>query len=230
MKTISICIPTWERVEMTIDSFSNVYNDERVSNIIIVDDASSIETYNKLKLYCDTLPKVKLIRNLTNQNCYLNKYISVSYCPTDYCVLFDSDNILDTNYIDSIYEHEWDSKTIFAPVWAMPTFDYREFEGITIDKTNVALFVDKPLFTTALNTCNFFVNKDEYLVDFDKQIDPNTSDSIFMNTKWLEKGNKIFFVPNLTYQHTIHSGSHYQQNAYKGDLNEKMVEKLRNMK
>jgi len=231
MRKISIAIPTWERVEMTIDSFSNVYNDDRISNIIIVDDASSIETYNKLKWYCDKLPKVTLIRNLTNRDCYANKYISVSYSPTPFCILFDSDNIIDTDYIDRIFEQEWDEKTILAPTHAAPLFNYKAYSGIKIDRTNVSEYMGKPMFDTALNTHNMFVNRDEYLQCFDPNIDPHSSDSIFMNYQWLNRGNSIYFVPELTYLHTVHENSHYKANCHKSpEFYKEIEEKLKNMK
>jgi len=45
MRTLSICIPTWNRVEMTLNSFKEVYNDDRVEAIVIVDDASDEHIY-----------------------------------------------------------------------------------------------------------------------------------------------------------------------------------------
>ena len=76
-RRISICIPTFQRVDMTLDSFKEVYDDERVSEIIIVDDASDISVFEELKSICDVLPKVKLYRNLTNQDCYFNKATAI---------------------------------------------------------------------------------------------------------------------------------------------------------
>ena len=103
MQQISICIPTWNRVEMTLNSFKKVYNDARIDTIVIVDDASDIDVYTRLKEECDKLSKVKLYRNVTNQDCYANKFVAVSYSPTDYCILLDSDNQIDETYIDKIY-------------------------------------------------------------------------------------------------------------------------------
>lgn len=230
MKHISIVIPTWERVEMTMNSFAKVYNDDRISNIVIVDDASSMETFNKFRKY-DNLPKVKLYRNLTNQDCYTNKFISVSYSPTQFCILFDSDNIIDTDYIDRIFEQQWDAKTILAPTFAAPLFDYRTYSGIKIDRTNVSEYMGKPMFDTALNTHNMFVNRDEYLQCFDPNVNPHSSDSIFMNYQWLNRGNSIYFVPELTYQHTVHENSHYKTNCHKSpEFYKEIEEKLKNMK
>ena len=138
MQQISICIPTWNRVEMTLNSFKKVYNDARIDTIVIVDDASDIDVYTRLKEECDKLSKVKLYRNVTNQDCYANKFVAVSYSPTDYCILLDSDNQIDKTYIDKIYSQTWDKKTILAPDFARPLFDYTEFSGMTISKDNVA--------------------------------------------------------------------------------------------
>ena len=137
MRTLSICIPTWNRVEMTLNSFKEVYNDDRVEAIIIVDDASEMHIYNKLKEECDKLSKVKLYRNLTNRDCYANKYVSISLSPTDYCIILDSDNQIDTSYLDKIFEQEWAEDMILAPDWAKPTFNYTEYSDLIISKYNL---------------------------------------------------------------------------------------------
>jgi glycosyltransferase involved in cell wall biosynthesis len=40
MRTISICIPTYNRVEMLFESFAKVIDNDNISEIVIVDDAS----------------------------------------------------------------------------------------------------------------------------------------------------------------------------------------------
>ena len=89
MKQLSICIPTWNRYELTIDSFSQVYNDERVKNIIIVDDCSFDGVYLELATMCNHLDKVHLYQNDTNLDCYRNKREAVSKATTDYCIVLD---------------------------------------------------------------------------------------------------------------------------------------------
>ena len=162
MREICICIPTWNRVEMTLNSFLKVYNDERIKNIIIVDDASELSIYNDLKKECDKLDKVKLYRNLTNRDCYANKYVSISLSTTDYCIILDSDNQIDTSYIDKIFEQEWADDMILAPDWAEPMFNYTEYSNLIISKKNLPEYIDKPMFETCLNCMNYFVNKNSY--------------------------------------------------------------------
>ena len=232
MKQIDICIPTWERYELTLESFSDVYDDERIANIIIVDDCSSIEIFNKLKSICDCLPKVSLYRNVTNQDCYSNKMIAASYAKSSYIVIFDSDNKLNKEYIDKIYNEEWYEKRILAPVFARPTFDYRQFSNMVISKENARFILDEPMFTTALNTMNFFINKERYLETFDRNFNPVTADSIYINYLWLKNGGEIKFVDGMEYDHLVHQQSHYINNVAHtpSGLNEILIENIRNLR
>ena len=48
---IRICIPTWNRVEMTLNSFKKVYDDARIDTIVIVDDVETIIIEDKSLTY-----------------------------------------------------------------------------------------------------------------------------------------------------------------------------------
>ena len=75
MNKISLAITTYNRVEMTIKSFERVLDDERIDDIIIVDDHSLPEMYQKLSAKIDELmnPKIHLVRNEVNLGMSLNK-------------------------------------------------------------------------------------------------------------------------------------------------------------
>lgn len=229
-KKLSLCITSYNRCLMTLECIEDVKDDPFLDEIVIVDDASDIYIFNELKEACDKIPKVKLYRNEVNLDCYANKAKAVSLASNSWVILFDSDNIMTKEYIDKIYEQVWNEDTILAPTWAQPTFDYREFSGWYVMRENVADLIDLPMFATALNTHNMFVHRDRYLECFDANKDPNTSDSIFMNTQWLERGGRIHFVEGLHYFHRIHNESHYIKNSHKGDMNNDLIEKLRKMR
>lgn len=228
---ISLCIPTYNRVQLTLDSFESVYDDERISEIIIVDDASERPFYNELKGLVENFEKVKLFRNLANRDCYFNKMTSISFATNEWCVLLDSDNKVDKSYIDKLFELEkWDKNTAYLPSFAMPTFDYRAFEGIIITKGNVASLMGEKFFSTMLNTANYFVNRNFYLKCFNGNVNPNTADSIYMNYRYLENGGKLFVVPDLYYQHLVHSQSHYILNNHKtGKFYNEVEQKLKQL-
>lgn len=232
-RKISISIPTWNRFEETMESFMDVYYDDRIEQITIVDDASDFRYYEQLAGLCSHLEKVNLRRNESNSDCYRNKYLSLVFTYKQRSILLDSDNKISKDYIDKLYSiPEWDSKTIYTPSFASPHFDFRAYEGITVTKENVAEYIDKPMFEVMLNAANFFVDRNEYIRIWDRDTDPVTSDSIYFCLKWLEAGNKIYVVPGLTYHHRVWEDSHYQKNQHRTPqgFHESILQKLRELK
>lgn len=209
---ISVCIPVYKRTDLLFEAIQQVMNDDRIGEFVIVDDASPAHIYAELEGFFKGNPKVNLSRNERNYDCHRNKMEAVAKASNEYVILFDSDNILTTQYIDTIYAQQWSPERILQPSFAMPHFDFREYSSLLVHKTNVAKYVHKSNFTTMLNAQNFFVNRDMYLDVWNDKVDPVTSDSIYFNYCWLEKGNSIYVTPGLEYEHRIHDGSHYQQN------------------
>lgn len=237
-RKISLCLTNYNRVELLFQSFGQVLDDDRISEIVISDDYSEIELYEQVKGIISALNplhnnKIKLYRNEVNLDCYKNKRQAISLASNDWCIIFDSDNILNKQYIGRLYQiNKWNKETVYCPTWAQPTFDYRAFEGLLIDKYNVAVYADAPMFLTALNTMNCFVNKNSFLSIWVENIEPVTCDSIFVNYNWLLNGFKILFVDNLYYQHLIHSGSHYRLNVSRtpNGMAEEIEQKIKSLK
>lgn len=213
---------------MLFESFEKVYNDERVSEIVVSDDHSEKDIYYQLEKLFVHLPKIKMFRNDTNVDCYRNKKISVELATNEWCILFDSDNILDISYLDRIFEIEnWQPQTSYMPSLAFPTFNYEKFVGY-ISPNNVSIYFGQPMFDTMLNCMNFFVNKAEYLKVWDGGVNPHTADSLYFNYCWFKSGNQMYVVPKLSYFHRIHNGSHYKLNNHlTKDLYEKTIEEFK---
>lgn len=230
-RTISICIPTYERVGFTIDSIAKVIDDPRISEIIIVDDHSSEDVYHELLDHYKNQKKVKLSRNYLNIDCYRNKKNAIQYATNEWCILLDSDNVMGTDYIDRVFAIEnWELDCVYMPDFAQPHFDYRKFSGSVITRENIGGYIEDVTFQTALNTANYFVNKSTYLSAFNPDVDPHTSDSIYMTYRFLEQGNKLCIVDGLSYFHRVHQGSHYQNNVHKtGNFHTETLQKLRNL-
>jgi hypothetical protein len=231
-RTIGICIPTFERPDMTIEAFVKVHDDPRVKSILINDDSSEWGSYERLQRNVEPFKKVKLCRNFFNIDCAENKMRSIWLSDSDWNVLLDSDNIIDTNYLDRIFEYEWRPDIILTPDFAAPNFDFRAYAGLLITKENVVEYLDKPMFETMLNANNFFVNREKYLEVYgDDKTDPVTSDSIYFCYKWLAAGNKIQVVKGLNYFHRVHRG-HYQTNVHRTapGFHESVLQKLRELR
>lgn len=232
MRKISIAIPNYNRYELLLQSFHCVLGDERVSEIIIQDDHSNYNIYEKVFDAVRDEPKIKLYRNISNQDCYVNKRIVLSHATNDWVILFDSDNIIDSDYIDRLYEfNEWHEDIIYQPCYAKPTFNFKAFAGLTIDRENVHSFVGRKMFDTMLNAMNYFVNRDEYLKVWDGSANPHTADSIYQAYNWFKAGNKMLVVDGMEYIHRIHDGSHYKNNNHKtGNFYDEVVNNLKNLK
>lgn len=231
-RVISVCIPTWNRTSLVVRAIEKVIDDPRISEVVILDDSSPIDLFWQLEQMLSPLPKIKLFRNGENLDCYRNKNQVLTHATNDWCILFDSDNILYPRYIDAIFElKEWHSDTFYCPEFARPHFNYTEFSGLTLTRNNVHRHVGSKTFDCLINTANYFVNRGMYQWLFDPNINPHAADTIFMNMRLLEAGGKMYIVPGMRYHHEVHDGSHYKANAHKSHgLFDELRTKLENMR
>jgi len=234
---ISICITSYNRTDLLYESFRQVLNDERISEIVIVDDCSNPVVWAEINQKLGGIDKIKLFRNEKNLGCYRNKREAVSKASNEFVILIDSDNSIGIDYINAVDAHPFMPNTILQPVFARPHFDLTKFSSQHITKQNVYYFASDPMFTLALNAMNYFVNRDEYLRVWEDCPEPWTSDSILQNYNWLKAGNSIYFCPGLEYLHKVNDygkeeKSHYQTNnkrTAKG-FHEGLIRKLKAMR
>ena len=232
MEKISICIPTWNRYDLTKKCFEQVLNDDRIAEILINDDNSIDGSYQKL--VDDYLFDEKVVVKINNDrlkvhgNKHMAVYNSYIHKKTEWCILFDSDNVLTKDYLDKLYTLDWDKNTSYQPSFARPNFDYRHLVGV-YDNNNISEKIDLPLFDCMLNTQNFFINKSEYVRVWRDEQDINGADSIFFNALWISAGNKIQVVDGLEYDHLVHRGSFYESVAEESLPKSNLIkEKLKN--
>ncbi len=207
MRRIGLAIPTYERDWMLFESFYHVQHDPRIGAITVVDDHSSIDVYDAVA--ARSSEKISLFRNARNFGCYVNKRLAVGLSDEEWVIQLDSDNAIDGHYLDALFAiPEWDRETLYVPTFAKPAFDYRAYAGLTVTRANVAEYFDQPRFSTALNTGNFFVNRDAYMDAHDGVTDPMAADSMYFCYCWLKSGRKIHFTPGLEYLHRVHNGNY----------------------
>jgi GT2 family glycosyltransferase len=229
---IGICITTKNRYDFTVASFEQVINDGRVSFITIVDDKSDDESYRQLEQKFKYHPKILLSQNSETLGVYHNKKKAIELSPMKWNILFDSDNVLDEKYIDTIFAlPDWKENISYCPDWAEPSIDYRHFAGIIITKENAGDYIDERNGASLFNTMNGFYNRNYYLKIFDENEVPIAADSILINFLYLMSGGAMFVVEGLRYFHRIHSGSHYLNFTKHSDIYHKQItDKIRLMK
>lgn len=220
MKKISVVIPVYNRYEMLFKSFAQVINHPNVGEIIIVDDCSDSYTSTRIQegvrsitQLCNT-NKIRLFRNENNLGCFANKREAVSNAENEYVLILDSDNVVGADYIDVVMRQNWQPNKVLQPCFARPRFDFRKFNSLTVDKTNIRKYLREGMFNVMLNAMNYFVHRDTYLATWDNSIDPVTSDTIWQNYCWLRAGHQIYITPGLMYDHGVDNHGEEEPSYY----------------
>lgn len=236
-RKISLAITTYNRIDFTLKSFEKIYDDKRISEIVIVDDCSNIENFEMLRnkiaeIYGVENSKIKLFRNEENIGTGENKKMAISLCENDWVIILDSDNNIDRTYIDCLYKMvSWSGDVIYCPSKA-GDFDYSFYNNTRIGrKLASSLIEDDKRFQCLLNNCNYFVNKKEYLKIQKHSTDVKSLDGIFFNYHWLKNNKEFFVVPDLIYEHVVHSENRWTIDK---EENEKMlpdiIKKIKDLK
>lgn len=244
---LSLCITTYNRFELLKESYAQVIDDPRISEIIIVDDCST-EPGIKEKVNSLAGGKVKVYHQAQNRGMSRNKADAISYAANEWCIIFDSDNVIGKDYLDAFFTFAVDGdafdefsrirpiqKFIFCPDFAKPEFNYRDFRcgngGIGMRSgiyaaREVAHEIRNDSFNCLLNTCNYVVHRDNYLATYKFNPDHIASDTIWHNYNHLKNGGLFCVVPDMQYYHRVHKGSGFLQGV---DHNMKMQNEVRKM-
>lgn len=219
---LSLCITTYNRPELTIQAFEKVYNDPRIDEIVIVDDNSTLENFKTLltkithsRSKFAPANKIHLHRNAENMGMSLNKYRTIYLAKNDWCILFDSDNVMDASYLDALEKSPLSLQpdVIYCPTFAKPNFDYRIYANELFYAEHAKKEIQNDVFNMAMNTCNYVVYKPNYLKTYMHNPKHKASDTVWFNYLWLQQGNGFYFVPFMEYQHRMHKDSGFLQDA-----------------
>lgn len=213
-RKISVVITYFNRHETIHKALYNILNDDRVAEILIVDDCSKLDSYEYLKNFVSRLgsEKMRIIRNKINLGMFKNKLYALSQAKYDWSILLDSDNTLQKSYIDSIYKiNNWDVSTMYCPSFSWPLLNNETLSGkeYLFKDIRELLIHNSRVIKQFLNLGNFFVNKKEFFDSTHNMIDfiPYAADSIYINYLWTAKGNRLFIPNNCRYIHRVNGDS-----------------------
>lgn len=243
---LSLCVTTYNRYEMTIESIEKVQGDPRITDIVILDDCSPDGSAERLSRYYQHNSKVSVGRQRKNVGMSLNKRDAIESARSKWCIIFDSDNIIGTDYLDAFEKYITDNRGvpnieaveknyIFCPDFAKPDFDYRAFSqgpptyGLYNAKDAARCMVDSR-FNCLMNTCNYIVNREFYLQTYVYDSTHKASDTIWHNYNHLKAGGVFSVVPDMQYFHRVHKDSGYMKefeyNIAKAEEVRKLIQHL----
>lgn len=242
-RSISIAIPYYNNSNFMNETLKTIVNDNRISEIVICDDKSNDIGALKKKLEDISSNKVKLFENKKNMGCYHNKINSVTKCTNEWCILLDSDNYLEKDYLDRLFEiNDWEKNTIYVPDrpktfpgTPSQNMDYRKYSDQYITKEKYINNFNNINFQCLINTCNYFLPCKEFVLcmkdgfnTYNRNI-IDCLDSAVLFTDWLCK-NKIKVVKGLEYYHRLHSNSNYMNGLsrkYEGNVKAQLLSKIK---
>lgn len=226
---LTLAITTYNRYDLLLESFANVIDDDRIDEILIIDDHSKDEYWNKIKELPKFNDKIKVVRQLDNRGMSRNKRDAVFHSKNEWVILFDSDNVIDKSYLDAIPTNlSWFK--IYCPSFARPNFDYRKFQSniysINTGVPGSTRISNDPMFWCLMNTCNFLVHRQSYLNVWQENKEMIASDSIWFNYLWLKEGNGLHVVKGMEYFHRVHEKSGFTEQL---DYNLKKAEEIKKL-
>ena len=221
-RKISLAITHYNRSNLIAGALRNVLMDERINDVIIYDDCSSMDEFSKMQAITKKMSnKISIYRGEKNLGPYHSKVTAISKCKNEWAIILDSDNALSRNYVDRLYQiSTWNTNLIYCPSFAEPNFDFRQFTNteLTLYKIKELILKNEniKLLRSLLNDGNYFINVPKY-IECSRINEFNSvpaADVIVFNYSWLQQGYSLYILNNLNYYHRIHSGS-FQMSSWR---------------
>ena len=224
---LTVAIPTMRRWDAFLKQILPVYlNCPLIDYVVICDETGEdIDAIRKTEMAIN--PKLRLYKNKTRLGVYYNKRNCLERAPTDWVAVLDSDNYFQDSYFQNIMDI-WEKEganphTVYAAGNMIRVhLDGRDsedrlaaFRGLKINKENWNLILQVDNWNFLLNDGNWIGHK-SLLNILPDDVDDSTiggTDSIYIARKAVASGYTYWVVPELTYIHTVHDGSHWLQTA-----------------
>lgn len=219
-KKLSVVTPFYNTGSYVYALLENVADDDRIDDMVIIDDCSSEDEYRLLKYATEKYPKIRVFRNEENLGEFRNRIKATKLAKNDWVIFLDGDNALTKDYIDKITDLPfWREDVIYCPDYGLnKKIDYRVFSGDYIGLENLFDYVDgenRYQFNMFLGTGNYFMNRRKYLevaVPI-KEVDKDSYGDYYFSLEWLKK-HKMFFLPGMNYVHRLRKESEWMKNKH----------------
>lgn len=227
MKEITLAIPFYNTSQYFEEAVNYALDNNFVKEIIVNDDCSTEEEWQKLNQVVDTLnnDKIKLFRNEVNLGGFRNKYTAVKNSSCDWVYLLDSDNHPTENTLSVIQGIEDPIENIcYCPEKLLLNnaengytdeahYKFR-YDVVGIEEAKDGIIKRTKWFDWFLNTGNYVFNRNAYLELIkepfdDEQTELLHADVLAFSYFWLMNGGEFKVVPEFYYNHRLRSASYW---------------------
>lgn len=234
MNEITLAIPFYNTSHYFEDAVELAVNNNFVKEIVVNDDGSTEEEWNKLNSIVNNLnsSKIKLFRNEVNLGGFRNKYTAVQNSTCEWVYLLDSDNHpaeTTLSVIQAIEKPDVDLCYIPQKLLLYKDDGYRnevfydfKYEKVGIDEAQDALLKRTKWFDWFLNTGNFVFNREKYLErlkdGYENKDEPVYACSIAFSYHWMSKGGYYKVLSGMEYYHRLRNDSYWNSCGSNSDI------------
>ena len=210
--SFSLVLTTYNRYETFLKpNLERYINNPHIHEIIVYDDCS--DDYHKV---VSEFPSVRAFTQTKNVGALRNKIIACKQATSEWICLMDSDNYCGPDYFEAVISY-WKTvspspKTIYAPAFARPRFNYHNFCGVSITPSSWNKMLSVPMFDCLANTGNYIFHN-SMVKHWDSilgsSINTYAIDAMYMTYFLVKAGASVVVVKGMEYDHCVHPGSFY---------------------
>jgi hypothetical protein len=217
-KMLSVAIPTMCRWIFLKDILPVFLEHPAVAKVVLCDETGEDAAACNLQS-----SKLVVVVNSQRLGMYQNKRkafeLAAAYAP--HVALVDSDNYFSETWIDTVVEEleKGDKKTVYGSAEFKSvvitsgevTTPCKHFSGLRLDAGSWNTIFNKPKFVNLLNDGNLVIPSEcVNLLPTDLTSEGiQAADSIFMLRCYVKGGYSVFYIPGLSYIHSVHDGSEW---------------------
>lgn len=230
---LSIAIPTMRRWEFLQESLPFYLARQEVLEVILCDETGDdIDSIQASPFYTSLShqekSRLRLFKNEKRLGIYWNKRKAFGLARGSFVAILDSDNMFLEEWFDTLVANIRldDRKTIYASATFISlnkeTGESRrpceKFEGMRITKKSWNSLFTQVGWNHLLNDGNWVVPREAFqswpeFVSKEMIAGASYCDALFSLRAMIAGGFEILYVPDLTYIHTVHSGSSWLQTS-----------------
>lgn len=220
---VSVFIPAYNVEEFIIDAINSILNQTYVNiEVIVVDDASTDQTFTILESLSKLDNRIKLYRNEKNLGLALNRNKGLKYCTGKYIALMDSDDISVENRIKLSVEFLEENSDYDAITSWMQIFDRSGKGGVLKYRSDFELIKISSIFFSPLaHAAAMF--KGSILKDLGYTEDVNFGEDYDLWLRFLQK-YKVFVSEEVLYLYRSHQNQSIDKS--KSEYNKIQLQKV----